>query len=241
MQLQWIVLVLLLGQFALDHAVFWRGFQRRRHVEPTRARHLLWGQWAAMLWAATALVAMLWLQRGLPGAELGLAGGGGWRFWTPIALAALLAAQQGYSAVKVARMTGDKRKLRAQVGDVAAVMPQTSAELPAWAFLSLTAGFCEELIFRGFMIWLLQPVVGWWGAAALSMVVFGLGHLYQGLSGVIRTTLFGGIMTLLFWLAQSLWPVIVLHAAIDLMGGVLAMTILREPAPTTADAAASAA
>jgi CAAX protease family protein len=84
--------------------------------------------------------------------------------------------------------------------------------------LALTAGICEEILCRGFMMW----YFGTWGTAAavvLSSVVFGLGHLYVGVPHVFRTTLIGVGFALLAVFTGSLLPGIVLHAAIDWISG----------------------
>jgi membrane protease YdiL (CAAX protease family) len=61
------------------------------------------------------------------------------------------------------------------------VAPQSKVELISWVLLSLTAGFCEETIFRGylqrqFLAWSGKPTLG----ILLSAAFFGLIHAYQG-------------------------------------------------------------
>ena len=101
-------------------------------------------------------------------------------------------------------------------------------DLPVSALASLSAGFCEELLCRGFVIWLFQPLVGWWIAAILSLALFTLAHIYQGRDGMIKVAALGGLMTLIVALCHCLWPAIVLHAAIDLMGGWIGWQIFRK-------------
>ena len=43
--------------------------------------------------------------------------------------------------------------------------------------VSLTAGFCEEFLYRGYFIWVLAPWLGWWGAAAVSLLFFAVSHM----------------------------------------------------------------
>jgi membrane protease YdiL (CAAX protease family) len=88
--------------------------------------------------------------------------------------------------------------------------------------VSLTAGFCEEFLFRGYLIWVFSPWLGWWGAAALSLTFFATGHAYQGWNGVLRTGIVGGLFTLVVAISGSLWPAIALHALHDLGGGIMA-------------------
>jgi hypothetical protein len=121
--------------------------------------------------------------------------------------------------------------MRAQLGELSIALPHSSGELRWFVALSLTAGFCEEFLFRGYLIWALEPWLGWWGAAALSLSVFTASHAYQGKAGAIRSGLAGGVLTLLVALSNSLVPAIVLHAIVDIISGVIAWLVLRdEPA-----------
>lgn len=108
-------------------------------------------------------------------------------------------------------------------------MPRKASELPAWLGASVSAGFCEELLFRGFLIWTLQPVAGWWVAAIASLAIFSAVHSYQGAAGMIRSATLGAIFTAIVVMTRSLWPAIVLHAALDWMGGLTGWPILRDP------------
>jgi membrane protease YdiL (CAAX protease family) len=107
-------------------------------------------------------------------------------------------------------------------------MPHTRQELYWFSGVSLTAGFCEEFLYRGYFIWVFAPWLGWWGAAALSLPFFAIAHLYQGWNGVLRTAAAGAIFTLLVAAFQSLWPAIALHALVDLGSGTMAWLALRD-------------
>ena len=101
------------------------------------------------------------------------------------------------------------------------LLPETGVERFSFVLLSLTAGICEETLFRGFLIRYLHegafalPLLT---ALALSSVAFGLAHIYQGASAVLRTGLVGLAFGLLYLLTGSLIPCIALHALIDLQG-----------------------
>ena len=83
-------------------------------------------------------------------------------------------------------------------------------------------------LYRGYFIWVFSPWVGWSGAAALSLSLFAIGHVYQGWNGVLRTGIVGAFFTLVVAISGSLWPAIALHALIDLGSGVMAWLALRE-------------
>lgn len=85
----------------------------------------------------------------------------------------------------------------------------------------ITAAFMEELLFRGFLLNETAAALGggrsaWIGAVLTIGVVFGLGHAYQGLSGVLITGGIGILMGFLYLvLGRNLWPLILAHGAID--------------------------
>ncbi len=227
--MKWLALALFVLWMVVDHRVLWPSFLRRNAVAPRAARRALWTQWIASLWVLSALALLAWIVEALPLSQLGLAMPTGWRLWAPAAAIVAIIGLQADGARRVARMTGDRRALRARLGDTALIMPRDDAELPAWFAASLTAGFCEELLFRGFLVAVLQPFVGTWLAAAIAVAAFALAHAYQGMSGLIRTGVFGGAFMALLLVTRSLWPGIVLHAALDFVGGWIALLILREP------------
>jgi len=239
MHLQWVVLGLVLMLIASDHFVLWRAFIKESRVDATKARHTLWLRGALLMWAASGLVLWLWITTGVPVSSVGFALPQGWRLWAPLAFGGAFIALQANSAIKLTRLAAPSEKLRAQLSSVAPISPRTASELPAFIGVSLTAGFCEEVLFRGFLIWVLQPVVGLWIAVALAALLFGAAHAYQGVAGVIRTGLFGLFFTAIVLLTRSLWPAIVLHASVDAMGGVIAWLVLRDPAPNSAAVAVS--
>jgi membrane protease YdiL (CAAX protease family) len=125
------------------------------------------------------------------------------------------------------RISGPKPKLRAQLGELAKMLPHSQGELRWFIGASLTAGVCEEFLFRGYLIWAFTPVLGWWGAAVLSLLAFTAGHAYQGRPGALRAAIGGVFFTLLVLATGTLIPAMVLHALIDAGSGVIAWLVLR--------------
>jgi membrane protease YdiL (CAAX protease family) len=110
------------------------------------------------------------------------------------------------------------------------LMPRTGEEKRVFALLSVAAGFGEEIAYRGYAIPVLAPLVGVGGAAALSSVVFGALHGYQGWLGTARTAAMGGFLAWGFLASGSLWPAIAAHTAIDLVAGIVLGEKLLSPA-----------
>jgi membrane protease YdiL (CAAX protease family) len=210
---------------ALDHIVVWRGFLRRLQVDPTRARLWLYPALVGELWAMAAYVISLWWYEGRPWVFLRLSAPHGWRLWSSVALVLALTIALAATIVRLARLMRRKRvKIRNQA---AARAPHTKYELAWWGAVSLSAGFSEELIFRGYLIWAFRPLLGLWGAAALSVAVFAVAHAYQGIAGALATGVVGALLTLVVLMLGSLWPAVVIHLLIDLQQGVAAWLVLH--------------
>jgi CAAX protease family protein len=110
-------------------------------------------------------------------------------------------------------------------------LPASWTERRWWVFVSITAGVCEETLFRGFMLhylhafpWTLNLTL----ALLISSVIFGFNHLYQGAGGVAGTTIVGSILGLLFLLTGNLLLPIIFHGVVDLR----MLALLRPPADT---------
>jgi len=113
----------------------------------------------------------------------------------------------------------EQEKLRATMGDLRDLAPQSPMEVRTFDLVSMTAGVCEEILYRGILMGALIPVVGLWPAVGLSSVIFGMGHFYQGFTGIVKTTAVGLVMALLTVFSGSLFIAIVFHAVIDLTSG----------------------
>jgi membrane protease YdiL (CAAX protease family) len=109
---------------------------------------------------------------------------------------------------------------------VQALLPQGPLESALWIAVSVTAGICEEAIFRGYLQRQLiafsrSPVIGIAGSA----IVFGAGHAYKGGSGAVRIVLFGVLFGILAYWRKSVRPGMIAHAFTDGFAGVLARTL----------------
>jgi membrane protease YdiL (CAAX protease family) len=111
-----------------------------------------------------------------------------------------------------------------------ALLPRTGNERLAFAGLSVIAGLCEEVIFRGYALPVLAGVTGVVAAGVLTSVAFGALHAYQGVLGVVRTAALGGILAWAFVAAGSVWPVVAAHTVLDLLGGIVLAERLMSPA-----------
>lgn len=110
--------------------------------------------------------------------------------------------------------------LTAAVGRLRKFLPAFGPEMAAFAFVSLTAGVCEELLYRGWLVNLLRVATGSvWVAVVVGAAVFAIGHAYQGVRAMLRTGFVGLQLAYLFVAVDSLIPGQVIHAAVDLVSG----------------------
>lgn len=103
------------------------------------------------------------------------------------------------------------------------MFPQGATEIVLYLLLSLTAAFCEEVIFRGY----LQRQFGALtqsasGAILLQGIAFGAGHGYQGSKFMLVIAVYGCMFGLLARWRRSLRPGMVTHFLQDGVGGLLA-------------------
>lgn len=113
------------------------------------------------------------------------------------------------------------------VGDIIAMLPRNRQELRIGALMSINAGVVEELAFR-----LAVPVLVFaltdnaLLSLTLSVVLFGLLHVYQGVAGIIGTALLGALFALALVLSGGILAPIALHILIDLRTLVLLPMVL---------------
>jgi membrane protease YdiL (CAAX protease family) len=105
-------------------------------------------------------------------------------------------------------------------GIVSKLAPASLAELAVWIALSISAGICEELIFRGY---LQQQFTAFtrhiWFGIAIAAIIFGSAHLYEGASGAVLIVLYGALFGILAHLRRSLRAGMFAHAWHDALSG----------------------
>lgn len=171
-------------------------------------------------WVLLGIAGMILLHDGMPLSSIGLLLPNPW--W-PTLLACIgvgmlfcllllghLRAMQDEQVV--ARMAG-KRRL---------ALPRTPAERLAWVGVSINAGIWEEIVFRGFLPRYITQHVTLFGislpfvwAALFSLILFSLGHLYQGWGGVLGVGFVGITLAMLYTLTGNLFASILWHTLFD--------------------------
>jgi membrane protease YdiL (CAAX protease family) len=113
------------------------------------------------------------------------------------------------------------------------ILPRSTIELLPFLALAITAGLCEEFLYRGFALAVLTRLGSpAWVAVLVSSILFGLAHLYQGRGGFLSTLLIGGVFGVGRIAYNSVVPVIFWHSAVDLVAGVAGPRYLTESTVT---------
>ena len=109
-------------------------------------------------------------------------------------------------------------KMAAAFEKIDFMLPKTLKQRITFFFIAVTAGVCEEIIFRGAVTYFFKnfpldlPI---WVVGIAGAIIFGVAHWYQGISGVLSTGLMGFVLFNLYIQTGSLLVPIILHFIID--------------------------
>jgi membrane protease YdiL (CAAX protease family) len=224
--------------FVLAVIIPWRGRLRLKkliampHVGSVE-RIALYASTIAFQWLAVAVVTWRAWAHGYGAAELGLIANSTTRLISAaIVGGATIAALQWLNLRRMGRIPVKSRGLIQAIAE--RILPQSTVELLPFLALAVTAGLCEEFLYRGFAMAVLarlgSPV---WLAILVSSILFGLAHLYQGRGGFVSTMLIGTVLGSGRMAYDSLVPVIFWHTAVDLVAGVASPRYLTEKKAVT--------
>jgi uncharacterized protein len=227
---------ILLIFFVLGVVVPWRGRKRlqqllaKPRVEPAERLSLYWST-IAFQWIAAAVVAWRAWAHGLSAQQLGLVIPG--RFWLIVITvcgAVMIVALQCLNLRRMSRSTGPLRGPLQALAE--RILPQSTSELVPFLGLAVTAGLCEEFLYRGFTM----AVIARAGLPAamvilLSSILFGAAHLYQGRTGFISTMVLGFLLGISRAVLGSLLPAIVWHMGVDVVAGIAGPRYLIDRQP----------
>ncbi len=100
-------------------------------------------------------------------------------------------------------------------------LPQRAMEILLWIGVSISAGFCEELVFRGYFQKQFETFThSRWVALFLQAVLFGISHGYQGIEACVKIACFGALYGVFAVWRKSLRPGMMAHAWGDILSGI---------------------
>jgi membrane protease YdiL (CAAX protease family) len=131
----------------------------------------------------------------------------------------------GLASLDMGKTMGEVSELKKTLGFI---VPQGAPEMVAFVALTMTAGFCEELIYRGYFQ---QQFRAWSNNLALAIVaqgiLFGASHGYQGWKFMVLIAIYGCLFGILAAWRNSLRPGMMAHAWQDLFSGIALKVAMR--------------
>jgi len=101
------------------------------------------------------------------------------------------------------------------------LLPRQAGEILLWVGVSLSAGICEEVVFRGYFQRQFEGFTrSKWIALFLQAALFGIAHGYQGVEACVKIAIFGALYGLFALWRGSLRPGTIAHAGSDVLGGI---------------------
>jgi membrane protease YdiL (CAAX protease family) len=89
--------------------------------------------------------------------------------------------------------------------------------IPVLVLAAIENGFLEEALVVGYLLTRLEQLrVPAWAAIAISAVLRGSYHLYQGFGGFLGNAAMGVVFAWLFQRTRRLWPLVIAHSLLDI-------------------------
>jgi membrane protease YdiL (CAAX protease family) len=242
MLLSAILLALCLGSlvwFVRNDLAEYRAFKRLTETADRQRQYRAWLGKTFLLFTCAVAVALAILGRlrslaALPAEfrplsqSLQLPAGGGGSFGVGLLIGVVGALGGGVvlGLLLSRRRKGNLKPVYA--GDIAALLPRNGAETVWTMLLSLNAGVGEELYFRLLLPLLLVSLgSGALTAFVIAGLIFGAVHFYQGIAGIVATTILGAMLAVLYLWTGNVWIAAGAHALLDLAGLVIRPTLRR--------------
>ena len=155
--------------------------------------------------------------------DLALAGG----FWI-VAVGVLVGVGLMLGLAQTAPPGQESQALKEALKRIGFLAPANARELIVFLGLASTAGFCEEIVFRGYLQRTFTTLTrSSFAGIALSAAVFGASHGYQGGARMVQIGVFGLLFGLLAHFRKSLRPGMIAHAWHDSIVGVFLYIVQR--------------
>ena len=214
-----VLLVALFLALALGGALFQReahsqsgGLQQHPHVVP------LYLSLIAMEWGLFFYVWKGGLRRS--GTKLRELIGGRWRSPRDVAVDASLALGL-WTVWMIVDKGWDRWVGPSHAASIQTFLPRRAIEILLWVGVSVSAGICEELVFRGYFQRQFEVFTRRrWIALFLQAGLFGISHGYQGLEACAKIAIFGALYGLLALWRRSLRPGMIAHSGGDILSGI---------------------
>jgi membrane protease YdiL (CAAX protease family) len=224
---------LVIGEPVVGH-VLHRRFEGQLRTEPG-ARASFYRRLLVLEWGLALLALVVWLSA--PGVDAGQVGLRWPQQWPGPVTGLVVLLVLGFVVVSTRALRsgalldaepvrrpshsppGRGRHAEPEAHATLSLLPRTAGERRLFTLVGVTAGVCEEWLYRGFFLAVVASLAGGLPTGVLVLVAaaaFGLAHAYQGWVGIVTTGLLGGVMAAVYLQTGSLLLPVLLHAVIDL-------------------------
>ena len=224
--------------FLLPAYQIWKSVHRKEARPRTRSERYLSSIRQIAILLAVLLLACWW--HGHAAASLGLAlPSSGLALWTlliPLILLPLMhfIGKRQERKLDAAALAAHQDKIRKNDN-----IPRTPAEMRLFVVLSFFMGGGWELLYRGFLIMVLSPWLGTWGAVLVSGMSYGCGHGYHGPKQMVASMGMALVLSVAYVLTGSLWWLIIIHIGMPWMGGAAYYKVLTASQHASTEAPAT--
>ena len=201
------------------------GYLRTHNGGPTPTRLTTYTTTIVFQWMTTGcVVAGLYERRQTLSAFFARARLG---FWRELGIGvAVLIAGLAVGGIMEALLHFTPLRNSADLQAVARILPQSNIERAVWILISLTAGFCEEFLFRGYLqTQLIAFTRNVYAGIIISACVFGAMHIYQGAAPAISIAALGAWLGIVAHKRKTIRSGIIAHSLQDILGGLLRSVI----------------
>ena len=114
------------------------------------------------------------------------------------------------------RLSGDKLVAAQTKLDSLDLIPRKPADWFGFLLSVALLGSGWEILYRGYLLWVLSPLIGTIGAVAVAALAYGLGHGFKNRGQQIGNVASAFVFTIAYAATHSLWWLIVVHVALPL-------------------------
>ena len=195
---------------------FYRNLKKTLTTDPN-ARLLYYRTQVLWEWSWVVLIIIIFIPRSQPFLQLGITLPGllGW-----IIMAALLLGV----VLSIWLIRGNPRamqNMQRSLESSAVLLPSSPQERKWFAASAITAGICEELLYRGFLLNFLAitfPGLDFLLASIISGIIYGLSRAYLGGRGILQNSLNGFSFAVVFFLSGNLISAVNSNQPVGIIG-----------------------
>lgn len=199
-----------------------------------REKKMLYLSNSLLQWGIVAVVLVLWVLQGHPLRVMGLQLPNLEQWGAIVGVIVLFWGAYAWNTWHQTGTPEALRETRAQWRERTPFMPANAWEFRWFVLMAFTAGVCEEILFRGFLMTYLQALSYGspkYQSMVVSAAVFAILHIYQGRLAALKIFAFSLLFGALYILTNSILLSMLVHALVDLISGWIGWKVILKEEP----------